>query len=253
MLRLGFVPYANAYPFRNLLSTTPPPYIEEIAPPVQLNTFLLEKKVDVALCSSALLIENELEYLPHFCIGSEGNIGSVILYHKEEMPLEEINFYLDPHSLTSNTLLFVIARHFWGFNPKTVSSIEESDGFLKIGDFPLRGPLSESYQALDLGATWHSLTGLPFVYALFLYPPELKESDPESLIDLSRELHFSYETFLNRFEEHLPLFAKLSKISSSTLRHYFKLCQHRLTPKHCEGLRHFIHLARESHVLANAT
>jgi chorismate dehydratase len=253
MLKLGFVPYANAYPFRNLLATNPLPYIEEIANPVHLNRLLLERKLDVALCSSALLIENDLDYLPHFCIGSEGNIGSVILYHKQEIPLEETTFFLDPHSLSSNTLFFVLARQYWDFEPKTVNSLEQATGYIKIGDYPLRGALDDSYTTIDLGSTWKTMTGMPFVYALFQYQPEVKEKDPEALIDLARAIHFSYETFINRFEDHIPLFARLSKISSSTLRHYFKLCQHRLTPKHREGLELFIKLARESHVLANAT
>lgn len=248
MVRLGFVPYCNAFPFRGLLSHSKAPFEESIAVPSELNRQLLNDEIDIALSSSALCIDHALEFLPNFCIASTGSIESVMLYQPQELPLEKTRFYLDPHSLTSNTLFLVLAKHYWNFEPILVDSIEEANGFLKIGDYALKTQLDVPCFIHDLGECWNEMTGLPFVYALFLYKKSFKE-----LHSIKRYLHFSYEAFLNDFEHHLHLFSHISNIPLSVVRQYFNTCQYRLTSKHLEGLALFKKLAKESYVLQVTT
>ena len=55
-----------------------------------------------------------------------------------------------------------------------------------IGDAGLRGRASASRTSQDLGAAWHALTGLPFVYAVWAGRPDAV--DAEAIAALQQSL-----------------------------------------------------------------
>jgi chorismate dehydratase len=100
-----------------------------------------------------------------------GEVKSVFLAHRK--PLEEVReVFLDTASLTSVNLLKVLFAE-RGLKPefKPLTSYQDAPGLdavLLIGDRALDfGFAGHPHAIWDLGAAWHELTELPFVYAVW--------------------------------------------------------------------------------------
>lgn len=115
-------------------------------------------------------------------IACDGPVFSVFLAHRG--PLKEVrSIALDPGSLTSVHLLKVILAEAHQMDPEyldAMDSLEAGDAQLLIGnqaiEFRIANP--EGYQFLDLGEEWKRLTGLPFVFAVWMLRPGLS-NEPE--------------------------------------------------------------------------
>jgi predicted solute-binding protein len=91
-------------------------------------------------------------------------------------PVEEIRtIALDTSSRTSANLLrllcaawFEIQPIFRPAAPNILEMLHECDAALLIGDPALfADPIVSGVQKIDLGETWHEMTGLPFVWAFW--------------------------------------------------------------------------------------
>ena len=85
---------------------------------------------------------------------------------------------LDTSSLTSVCLTKILLAERFGATPRYESMapdldrmLETHDAALIIGD-PANLALDRAVASLDLGETWTTWTGLPFVYALWIGPSE---------------------------------------------------------------------------------
>ena len=116
--------------------------------------------------------------VPGVCIGSDGPVASVALFHR--VPLREVrSIALDTSSRTSAALTrilcarrFEIAPAFVPHVPDLAAMLARADAALLIGD----PALFADHRALgaakvDLGAEWTSMTGLPFVWAFWAGRP----------------------------------------------------------------------------------
>ncbi|MDH5675738.1 MAG: CofH family radical SAM protein [Myxococcales bacterium] len=152
-----------------------------LAPPSELNRQLFEDEADAGLCPVAALANHGgLELVSDCGIGCDGAVRSVkIVGH---VPLEEMDeLLLDAASRTSVVLARLIARERCGDRePRySVMSAEEIAqqvggrvGGLLIGDIALELEGRFPYE-LDLGAAWKELTGLPFVFAVWVARPDV--------------------------------------------------------------------------------
>ncbi len=165
--RVGSVPYLNAAPLTYGLE-------REISfvPPSQLAAELHAGRLDAALVSiTEALFHDGYDLLDGFGIASDGPVYSVFVAHRG--PLESIReIALDPASCTSVNLLRVLLAE-RGLTPKFVplagyAEAARCESVLLIGnpamEFRRAGP---PHRIWDLGAAWHALTGLPFVYAVW--------------------------------------------------------------------------------------
>jgi chorismate dehydratase len=166
--RVGSVPYLNAVPLTR--------GIEDqvlFVPPKELAALLRKGKLDAALLSvTEALFCDDYDILDGICIGSRGEVKSVYLAHTQ--PLEEITqIHLDPASLTSVNLLRVLLAERGSF-PDFIPLLEYDadlmpDNVLLIGDPAIRYLRTNPERSIwDLGAAWDTLTGLPFVYAVWV-------------------------------------------------------------------------------------
>jgi chorismate dehydratase len=165
--RVGSVPYLNGAPLTRGLE-------EQIQfhPPSQLAEMLRKDELDAALVSvTEVLFHDRYDVLDGIAVASLGEVKSVFLAHRG--PIEEAQtVYCDPASLTSRHLLEILLAE-RGLRPtfKPLPEItpgEWPDAFLLIGDRALDFHLlPHEHQTWDLGAAWHELTGLPFVYAVW--------------------------------------------------------------------------------------
>jgi chorismate dehydratase len=165
--RVGSVPYLNAVPLTRGLE-------EQVifVPPSKLAEMLRQDELDAALVSvTEVLFNDRYDILDAIAVASLGEVKSVFLAHRG--PIEEVKeVFCDAASLTSVNLLRVLLAE-RGLRPefKPLPGYDFAslpDFTLLIGDPALDFLFSSRQHAVwDLGAAWHDLTGLPFVYAIW--------------------------------------------------------------------------------------
>ena len=185
-VRVGCVKYLNARP---LIRGWPGNV--EFDHPSALCRRLAKRELDVALVSSFEFLRNPIyRIVDDVSISSDGPVYSVVVAHRGEFSdIEEIE--LDPASETSANLLRCLLAEL-GLTPRLTGGAPGSAGLprarLIIGDqaISFRQNHTDAFQFWDLGEQWKKLTGLPFVYALWLIRPEV--SDAKSIAQRLRRL-----------------------------------------------------------------
>lgn len=156
--------------------------------PSNLVEALKKDQIDIGLLPVAALADMEdYQIVSNFCIGTEGEVASVCVF--SDVPLEEIEtVLLDYQSRTSVLLCKILFAEHWKksvqfIDAKDESYIEKIKGNvagLVIGDRALR--IRNRYKYIyDLGLGWKEMTGLPFVFAVWvtIQPDELFQGQLE--------------------------------------------------------------------------
>lgn len=183
-IKVGIVSYLNTRPLIYGLKLEPmASQIDLIEDnPARLAEMLKSDEIDLGLIPVAAISELKESYLSgDYCIGTEGEAASVCLF--SEVPLEQIErVYLDYQSRTSVELLKWIMHEYWGVRPEIIVAKDEdyrkeikgTTAGLVIGDraFEQRKLSTFFY---DLGAEWKKITGLPFVFAVWISNKKLRQ------------------------------------------------------------------------------
>jgi len=176
-IRVGAVSFLNTLPLIDGLEKLDDIEIRYAVPSRLLDT-LLDDEVDVALCSSIDYQRSEtpLQIVPCGLLGCDGPTQTVRLYAAG--PFDRITeVHCDTDSHTSVALLQILLAEMHGCTPRLVdfdarghASDDWPPALLLIGDKVVTdAPPDDRYpHQLDLGAAWVELTGLPFVFALWL-------------------------------------------------------------------------------------
>ncbi len=177
-IRIGAVSYLNAKPLYYRLEEWAPSVELSMDIPSRLAERLAASELDVALIPSIEYYRGAAlgyEILPGFAIAARGAVRSVKLFSR--VPLRRIErLALDEGSRTSQALarIWLDARH--GVRPEAIESLpmgvplQEStaDAILLIGDRAMKVPDEPFAAVVDLGEAWKAMTGLPFVFALWV-------------------------------------------------------------------------------------
>jgi len=173
-IRIGAVPYLNAKPLIYTLSRDDPNFQLSVAVPSLLADQHQAGQLDVALIPSVEYFRaKNYRIIPNISISSNGPVRSVKLFSK--IPIEKIQrVALDNSSRTSRALLKILLTEKYRLNPEYISYNHQhpigntgADAVLLIGDTAIQQSDGD-YYTLDLGEEWHTMTGLPFVYALWV-------------------------------------------------------------------------------------
>lgn len=236
-IRIGAVPYLNAKPLcAGLLRA-------RFDHPPRLLKFLENGEIDVALLSSIEYLRHadRYAYVPGLGICSDGPVDSVRLYYRT--PIRELRTLgLDPHSLTANALAQIILGRNYGVRPRATPRSEDSwsefDGAVVIGDAAFR---FDGGRYIDLGGEWKVLTGLPFVYALWIH-----RRDHPRASDLARELHEAYQEGARRMDDIAAAEApRLGLDKAYCLRYLKESVRYPMGPREEQGLDLFGRFLRE--------
>ncbi|MFK7960987.1 MAG: menaquinone biosynthetic enzyme MqnA/MqnD family protein [Phycisphaerales bacterium] len=177
--RIGVVRFVNTLPLIDGLEDCRDVALHH-AVPSQLIDRLTAGDVDIALCSSIDFqrATEPLVILPVGHLGCDGPTLTVRLYARR--PIEQLDrVHCDTDSHTSVALLRIVLREQFGIDPEFVPFDAEGpaglaatspEAMLLIGDKVVTdSPAAVRYpHQIDLGAAWHELTGLPFVFAVWL-------------------------------------------------------------------------------------
>lgn len=183
-IRVSVVKYLNSIPFVYGLEKS----AEKLKLEIKLdNPSECARKLKAGEVDLGLIPISEFSSIPggqvvgDYCIGAEGPVHSVCL--AAEKPIEELKrIYMDPHSRTSINLAKILSKELWkkefvwldaedGFEKEL---IRDTDGGVVIGDkvFEISGKYEFQY---DLAEAWKELTGLPFVFAVWVATRPLDE------------------------------------------------------------------------------
>ena len=148
--------------------------------PSRIAAQLLNDEIDVGLVPVAVLKQMEEYHIAgNYCIGTQGEIASVALF--SEVPLHEIReVYLDYQSRTSVALLKFLMKESWGISPMLLEARDDhyrdlitgTTAGLVIGDRAFEQRRKSTF-IYDLGSEWRAITGLPFVFAVWVSKKEL--------------------------------------------------------------------------------
>ncbi len=177
-IKIGSVPYLNEKPLTRWFSHTDEGRASGIevvyAVPSALARMLAAGEIAAALVSSFEYFRTPgYAIVPGISISGQDDIESVRAFAK--VPWRKIeSLALDTSSLTSAALLKILLAEqldsypaFLHAAPDQAAMLTQADACLLIGD---KGMMAESrgLNVLDLGHAWRRLTGLPFVYAVWL-------------------------------------------------------------------------------------
>lgn len=170
-LRISVVSYTNTKPFLFGLTHFSKEVLAcltiEQDVPARCAEKLLTGKSDIGLVPVASLLSlPSYEIISDYCISADGAVGSVALYsHKPIINVQTVQ--LDSESMTSNKLVQILCQRYWRIQPVYLTGTTvKADAKVLIGDRTF-GEAKKYPYVYDLSACWKSLTGLPFVFAVW--------------------------------------------------------------------------------------
>lgn len=175
-VRIGCVQYLNTLPMIEGVAAWRE---AELVPavPSRLIGMLRRREVDLAICSVIDAADPDITLLPVGMIGCDGTTRTVRVFSR--VPFDRVTrLHADTDSHTSVALAQVVLKHAYSRNVEVapLEAIQVGDGqwpetVLLIGDKVETNPprAEEGFvHQLDLGEAWKELTGLPFVYAVWM-------------------------------------------------------------------------------------
>lgn len=178
MLRVGAVRYLNSKPLYYRFETHAPTAQLVLDVPSRLAEQLADGELDVALIPSVEYLRGASRgytILPGFAIAARGPVRSVKLFSR--VPIGRINrLALDAGSRTSQALVRVWLNAAHGVQPERIETLalgvspleSTADAVLVIGDQAMKVPETSFHSTVDMAAAWKQMTGLPFVFAMWV-------------------------------------------------------------------------------------
>ena len=257
-LKLGRVRYINCEPVYYALEHGQVSADCDITDgtPADLNARLRAGDLDVSVVSAMepALRPEAYRLLPDLAIACDGAVESVLLVSRRAP--EELDgrlVALSRHSLTSVYLVKLLLEKAYRVHPHYVQDdrASEAEARLVIGDEALRlGP--QFPHSVDLGKAWYTLTGLPFVFAVWAVREEVWASAAPAVRALHGALLAAKAYTRMHPETMLALAQARVGLPAEACRRYLRerLCFD-LGPRHLEGLRTFLAMLTEAGVLAH--
>lgn len=194
LYRFGAVSYLNARPLIHGLESDPSVAVT-CAVPSKLPEMLKTGQVDAALIPTIDLAgaRDRWQIVSDACIACDGATLTVRVFSRVD-PAEITTLHVDGDSHTSAALASIIWREKFNrrvtlvpIQASNLTSPEapaETEAVLLIGDKVISPPpgLQTFSTQVDLGATWKSITGLPFVFAVWV------AADPDASVDMAARL-----------------------------------------------------------------
>lgn len=175
-IKLAAVEYLNTIPFiKSIEQSGLSDSVEfTLDYPSRCAEYFRDGHADLALVPVGALHEfSNYRIVTDYCIGCNGKVATVLLV--SENPVQDLNaVFLDYQSRTSVRLIQILMRDYWR---KNISFSRAEKGYEKeikggvggliIGDRAFNASREFPY-VYDLGECWKKMTGLPFVFAVWV-------------------------------------------------------------------------------------
>lgn len=186
----------------------------------------------------------EVLLVPDVCVGSRGNVRSVVLVSKKETLGNIQSIALDESSRTSVALLKIIFREFLRMEPQWTACkpdiewmLDQNDAALIIGDPAMSFPRND-LRVFDMASLWREFTGHGFAFAIWAMR--------EDRAALFEQIDFAAarDEGLARIEEIISDYEKKISLSREELRTYLlQNITYRIDVSIDEGLKLYFDLA----------
>ncbi len=263
-LKIGQIEYANCTPLftalKKYFDCADYQFIRGV--PARLNAMLSRGEIDLCPSSSFEYGKSADEYylLPGLSISSIGPVKSVLLFSR--IPIDRLNNHaigLTAESDTSVNLLRIIMTRGYGFAndfQRTILPLREAlqsfSALLLIGDAAMRARgEAQDLHVYDLGELWRGMTGLPFVFALWIVTREAAETKAREVRELGARLLEAKQLAYGSYEEIAAGCREMEWFGREALVDYWRTISYDLTPQHMEGVRRFFRMAHELGLLAS--
>ena len=251
-LRLGAVSYLNTKPLVYGLDAHPDQFDVRFDVPAKCAELLHAGTIDLGLIPAIEYLKGDYVIVPGVSIASDGEVATVAVFTRK--PIGEVKtIALDLSSRTSVALTRVLCAKRWHIEPKFTPAepdleamLRHADAALVIGDPAFEiDPARHAVTKIDLGAEWKALTGLPFVYAMWVGRAGAATPDHCRALQAARD----------RGVAHLPAIAREVGGGDAGLEHRALVylrdhLRYGLGAAEAEGLRRFHRLAAELGVAA---
>ena len=193
-LRLGAVSYLNTKPLVYGLDAHPNEFEVRFDVPAKCAELLHGGRVDLGLIPAIEYLRGEYAIVPDISIASDGEVATVAVFTRKA--IEDVQtLALDLSSRTSVALTRVLCAKKWKIDPKFTPAepdleamLRRADAALVIGDPAFNiDPRKHNVTKIDLGAEWKALTGLPFVYAMWVGRPEAASPEQCRALQAARD------------------------------------------------------------------
>ncbi len=255
--RIGCVSFLNARPLIEGLEDGADPVVK-FDVPSRLLADLEAGEVDVSLCPVIDLQRSAapLEVVPVGGIGCDGPTLTVRIYSR--VPLDQItDIHVDTDSHTSICLMRVLLAELYHIKPRLIDYharehvaghriITQPDTMLLIGDKVVTsapGDCDYPHQ-MDLGEAWKRLTGLPFVFAVWMARQGSSLGDLPSLLDQNRRTNAKRIDAI--VAKHASRLGWPDDLARQYLGHWLKYA---IGPRELEAMRLFFSKAKEHGVI----
>jgi chorismate dehydratase len=249
---LGRIAYVNVDPiYYGLENTGKPDWLEIVgAPPARLNRCLAEGRLDISAVSAFAYAEHHGEWLllPDFCIACTGNVLSVLLVSRH--PLEALSgqrIQVSDESATAASLVRLVLK-MRGIAPvyetgkiRSPRDVDPADGAaLVIGDTALRENWHGAFPHVwDLGDLWTSLTGLPFVFALWAVRKPFAQEHPRAVAEVLDLLRASRQAGMAALDSVSARASTVLGVKRELCDRYFANFRYEFDPSRIQGLETF--------------
>jgi chorismate dehydratase len=255
---IGCVSFLNSKPLIDALIHGPLSGKADVhfAVPSQLLPLMEAGTVSTALTSIVdyQQSDQELVLVPAGMIGCDGHTFTVRIFSR--VPPSEIrSLHGDTDSHTSVILGQLILRERYGVSARMLPLEAQEgihlgggapDSILLIGDKVVNAsPSPETYPyQLDLGDEWKQLTGLPFVFAMWMMRQDVAERDPAAAREVVSLLAKARERGSNMTETLLDRYAAEKGWPRELARKYFtEYLRYNVTDRARKGLALFFEKA----------
>jgi chorismate dehydratase len=262
-LAVGRITYANCAPFFHHLRDAgfSGEVIEGV--PSRLNQMLAEGTIDISPSSSFEYACNWRDYLllPGQSISSIGPVNSVLLFSPVELSaLDGVEISITGESATSINLLKILLKELAGCREVVCSKseaggetiVEQGGHALLIGDRALQASrqLPDGMKIYDLGALWYLLTGLPFVFALWIVRRDAAAAKANDLSCFVEQLTAARQKAFADLAQLARVAPERFWYGEAELQAYWRQMSYDLDALHLQGLEMFFTLCVKHQLLA---
>jgi chorismate dehydratase len=249
-LRVGAVSFLNSVPLVDGLDEHPEVLLQRDLPS-RLADLLVEDRIDVGLIPVIEYLRGVGgELVPGICIGAHGAVRTVKVFSR--CPLEQAReIAVDRGSRSSVALLRVLLGELFGTEPdlhicepRPESLFAHYQTVLVIGDRADEVDPS-GLHVYDLGAMWHELTGLPFVFAAWVLSERISREDARRR-RLIRILQDARNSGFARLDELAAAEVRRRRVDLDSIRRYWlEHVHYSLAEPELAGLNRFAELAEK--------
>jgi len=235
-ISLGKISYINASPiYYGLDNGLLPDWLTMVPDvPSALNRKIITDQIEISPISAAFYAMNheKLLLLPDLSISCQGNVLSVICasnYALDDLNQKTVMFSNESASAASFLkMIFSQKQVYPDFKVGPVGDIHkiprDVDAVMVIGDNALTQPWKERFvHCFDLGGIWHEMTGLPFVFAVWVVRESFAKKYPEQVKEVHDLLLASKKQGYAHIEAVIEAGTQKLNLSHAIVKKYYDL------------------------------